>query len=548
MAPPVTDAEVISPRSPEPGAASVQASRRQSPRPQDVAAWFEMEGEDAQSTRQWAVALRKPVEMSLEDLRHRPRRAAELLAPVMDAALVENRRHRIAQAQEKGWKWMAIIVNPSLWPLTVKALWEGEPVWDYMERMAGWYQVVEAVLVASGTHSLLGRVEAPLRRRSENEKPLHELLLVPVEQPSAVFDENDESTPAVDNAEGTHVMVLVGVYCRLAVRVCGHPPDKLRPSLQLLCQEADRMLERASTDNASRAAAIERLLQRALMKNTPASSPWTRQSAVVLGCITSLFLLAVATYYGKQERVWQDAVRALAEEPGLQIVGESTSWGRREIRGLRDPLARDPEEVLAHLGIEPDEVVLKFKSYLSAEEPFLLRHVKNGPREILATLPDDLEPADKPVAKPAIITAPAPRRPIPTTLPNEPASDPPDANLSAVESIVITFTPGSDHLAGGSPQKLTQLAKQVRQLQELASSNGQVLRIALQVKESSSATREGLWQVRQLAVRDALTKAGVAPQSINPVLEMPPAMRAPMGNAPDALSLRLSFESPTARP
>jgi OOP family OmpA-OmpF porin len=523
----------------------VQAPRR--PRPEEVANWFAMNGEDSQAAQEWAVALRKPLEMSLEDLRHRPRRAAELLAPVMDAALVENRRHRVAHLREEWWKWMAVMINPSLWPLALKALWEGEPVWDYMERRAGWYQVVEAVLVGSGAIGLLGRVEAPMRRRPEKEKPLHELLLVPVEQPEPVFDEEDDRTPMVDEADGTRVMVLMGVYCRLAVRVCGHPPEKLRPSLQVLCQEADRMLERASTDQASRAAMIERLLQRALMKNSPASSPWTRQSAIVLGIIGSLILLAVVTYYGKQERIWQDAVRALSEEPGLQIVGESSSWGRREIRGLRDPLARDPEEVLTNLGIDLGDVVLKFKGYLSAEEPFLLRHVKNGPREILATLPDNLEPTSKPVAKPAPLPA-APRRVAPVKITSDPSSDPPDSSLSAVESIVIAFKPGTDQLAGGIPEKLTALAKQVRQLQELSSSNGQVLHISLQVRESNATTSEGLWQVRQLAVRDALTKAGVAPQTIDPTLEMPPTMRAPMGNAPDSLSLRLTFESPTARP
>jgi hypothetical protein len=174
--------------------------------------------------------------------------------------------------------------------------------------------------------------------------------------------------------------------------------------------------------------------------------------------------------------------------------------------------------------------------------------VTNGPREILATLPDNLEPSSKPVAKTTSPLPPAPRRVAPVKITSDPSSDPPDSSLSAVESIVIAFKPGTDQLAGGSPEKLAALAKQVRQLQELASSNSQVLHISLQVRESNATTREGLWQVRQLAVRDALTKAGVAPQTIDPTLEMPPTMRAPMGNAPDSLSLRLTFESPTARP
>ena len=394
MAQTFIDAEVIGPRPQGSGAAPVSASPKR-PQPGDVAGWFALQNEDPKAAREWAMAMRKPVEHSLEDLRHRPRRAAELLAPVMDVAFAENRKNRLARAEENYWKWMSIIVSPSLWPLTVKALWEGEPVWDFMERRAGWYQVVEAVLVASSSHSLLGRVETPLRRRNESERPLHDLLRVPMADPDGRFTD-DESTPSVDEAEGSRVMVLVGVYCQLAVRVCGHPPESLRPALQLLCQEADRMLERATSDAAGRAAMIERLLQRALMKNSPTTSPWTKQSAIVLGAIASLMLLATLTYYGKQERVWQDAVRVLSEEPGLQIVGETTSWGRREIRGLRDPLARDPKEVLDSLGINTKDVVLKFKAYLSAEQPFLLKHVTTGPRQVIAPAPASDSPPDSP--------------------------------------------------------------------------------------------------------------------------------------------------------
>ena len=306
------------------------------------------------------------------------------------------------------------------------------------------------------------------------------------------------------------------------------------------------MLERANIDPGGRAAMIDRLLQRTLLKNSPASSPWTLQSAIVLGIIASLMLLALATYIGKQERLWQDAVRALREEPGLQVVGESTSWGTREIRGLRDPLARDPEEVLNHLGFDTSGMVLKFKGYLSAEEPFLLKHITSGPRQVIAVTPSQ-PVADESPELPE--TAPLPIVTAPRNVPSPATMEPESAREAKgdVESITIAFQRDSEALAGGHSEKLKALARQVRQLQDLAAANAQELRVAMRIHQTSGTASGSLWQRRQALIRSALELAGVTPQLIDPTL-ITTAARPPIQGSTDTLSLRLSFESASARP
>jgi len=490
------------------------------PQPGDVAGWIALQGENPHTAREWAVAMRKPVEYSLEDLRRRPRRAAELLAPVMDAALVEHRRHRVARMEDHWWKWMAVLVNPRLWPLSLKALWQGEPVWDYMERSSEWFQVVEAVLVESGTNVLLGSADAPWRRSARRERPLADFLSVPASE----ADADDLAEAEAEDSSNSRVMVLVGVHCRLAVRVYGHPPAKLRPALQLLCQEADRMLERAQLDTGSRAAMIERLLQRALMKHTPATSPWTVQTAIALGSITAIAIVALVTYYAQQERAWQQAVRAFSEEPGFQIVGESTSWGKRELRGLRDPLARDPQVLLKQLDIDPDEVVLKFKAYVSAEEPFMKARKAAGPHAIMAASPkaEGTEPnADKEASTERL--------------------------MEVLESTHLTFQAGSNELAGSSAEKLTFIADQLQHLERVAAAGSGVLTAELVVRRSSTSTDESLWQLRRSTVREKLVKAGVSPLTLRSPTN-PPAPSVSSAHAPDSLSLQLTFDSPSNKP
>jgi hypothetical protein len=282
------------------------------------------------------------------------------------------------------------------------------------------------------------------------------------------------------------------------------------------------MLERAQLETGSRASMIERLLQRALMKHTPATSPWTVQTAIVLGSITAVALFALFTYYAKQERAWQQAVRTFSEEPGFQIVGESTSWGKREIRGLRDPLARDPKVLLNQLGIDPNEVVLIFKAYVSAEEPFMKARQAAGPRSIMASKPtESTQGSDEEHSTEQV--------------------------MKVLESTALTFQAGSNELAGNSSEKLTFIAEQLQHLERVAAASSRVFTAELVVRQSSPSTDESLWQLRRSTVREKLVKAGVSPLTLRSAIN-PPAPSVSSAQAPDSLALHLTFDSPSNTP
>ncbi len=512
-------------------------------RASDTAGWLALQGRDSKASRDWATSLREPVESVLEDLRRRPARAAALFGPVMDAALVQVRRAKLEKFQQSFTEWVAIAVNPSLWKQALSALWEGETVWGYLEKTSAWYQVSEALLLDPNSKSVLGHVESPNVRHTEGQTALLHLMSIPYSRP----DEPDQYA-AQDDGDDSQVLVLVGVHCHLAVRVHGTPSEQLRPTLQKLCEEADGLFERATMDARTRTGMIERLLQRALMKTSPASSPWTWHSAKIAGSIAALALFAVLLNCAVHEHRWQKALTVLSSEPGIQIINETSSWGRREVAGFRDAKARDPKEVLTSAGIDPSAIILSFKPYFSAEAVFTAAQkwlpptghpvVKAKPlEEIKPSSPAPVAAAPiKEVAPPVKAAEPAPK----------PSQD--QAQFNAIEALRFEFEAGSEFLTKDSKTALDEAAHRLVELQTNAELAKQALRISINVIHTAVPVRGAVWQLRHSAVHDVLKDGGIRPAAISPALIAPSAGSPPSLDSLDQMSLRLTLEPQTAIP
>ena len=134
------------------------------------------------------------------------------------------------------WHTLTLIGAPLLWPATMEALWLGEPVWQHLQKRGQWFQVVEAMLWDGANDQVLAKAERAWRRVATTESALETLLRVPT------TGDNEGETSA-NAAPDEHVIVLVGMQSRLAVRVFGYPPPELRDALQDIYFEADEVLE-----------------------------------------------------------------------------------------------------------------------------------------------------------------------------------------------------------------------------------------------------------------------------------------------------------------
>ncbi len=77
-------------------------------------------------------------------------------------------------------------------------------------------------------------------------------------------------------------------------------------------------------------------------------------------------------------REWRDFTTRLGVEPGIWVIEEGEWNGRFHVRGLRDPLARDPGEIMRECGLESALVTARWEPYESLAPAFVLARVRQA--------------------------------------------------------------------------------------------------------------------------------------------------------------------------
>jgi outer membrane protein OmpA-like peptidoglycan-associated protein len=102
-------------------------------------------------------------------------------------------------------------------------------------------------------------------------------------------------------------------------------------------------------------------------KRLKQGAPWALW--ILMGLI--VVLITGWTYSAiRHSRQWHDFVQAVRREPGIVIIETGKRGGKYTLFGLRDPLARDPAILLTQAGLRPDDVQVRWQSYLSMQQPF----------------------------------------------------------------------------------------------------------------------------------------------------------------------------------
>ncbi|MDZ4797356.1 MAG: OmpA family protein [Bryobacteraceae bacterium] len=71
-----------------------------------------------------------------------------------------------------------------------------------------------------------------------------------------------------------------------------------------------------------------------------------------------------------EQRRWNQYIRSIESQPGIVVAHERRTGGRFLIRGLRDPLTRDPDVLLASAGLSRDAVDSRWETYESLQPQF----------------------------------------------------------------------------------------------------------------------------------------------------------------------------------
>ncbi len=186
------------------------------------------------------------------------------------------------------------------------------------------------------------------------------------------------------------ILIEQGPDLLLAVAVRGDPPGQLREQMQQVLEDIQRryanVLDGFDGDM-SVFSALEGLLEPLLqqqLKNPKGDRRWhLSMKARLIGLALMLVLLMWGVDRWWWQRQQEDFLLRLREEPGLVVTSVVEEGDRLRIHGLRDPLARDPAELLRQTVLDPGNIQLDFAAFQSLQPQFVHR------RLLRATEPPD---------------------------------------------------------------------------------------------------------------------------------------------------------------
>ena len=174
------------------------------------------------------------------------------------------------------------------------------------------------------------------------------------------------------------IWIKQGPETLLAVAIRGDAPEQLRAIMQETLEDIElhfaESIHRFDGDTDSFTATepyLEVCLQAQYKPRQKKMSLKTRLVWVLVGLLVAYWL--VSLWY--ENRITQDYVKLLKSEPGYVITDTFRDNGRLVMRGLRDPLARDPDQLVALSQLDAQDVVHELEPYQSLDRQFVHRRM-----------------------------------------------------------------------------------------------------------------------------------------------------------------------------
>lgn len=324
-----------------------------------------------------------------QSVRRDPQPLVDALYPIMGPAI----RRSIAEALADMMKAFNRAVEQSLSPRAIKWRFDawrtGQPYSQVVLLNTLIYRVEQVFLIHRETGLLLSHVQAEQVVVQDPDMVSAMLTAIRDFVDDSFHVSHEDGVDAIQLGD-LSIQVRVGPKAVLAAVVRGSAPESLRV----------RLSECLESIHASHAVALSRFdgnpelfadtvqdLRPCLSAKVRSTSrvPW--RPYLVLGLIA---VLAGAWAFTRHQASagWNAILDELQHEPGFVIV-QSAPEGSRSIRGLRDPLARDPDEVIGAARAREYGVTWDLKPYLSAESPFVLSRARlllRPPREVTLRL------------------------------------------------------------------------------------------------------------------------------------------------------------------
>src|SRR5271170_1991081 len=471
-------------------------------------------------------ALRPTVETALrESVRKDPGTLADALFPVMGPAI----RRSILQTLRSFFDSFNEAIDHSLslrglqWRF--EALRTGRPFSEIILLHSLVFRVEQVFLIHKKTGLPLAHAVAPAVAMQDASLVSGMLSALQDFVRDSFHSAKGEILEKINVGE-LEVWVEDGPYAILAAVIRGIPPPDYRLRMAETLEQIHRnyagQMERFEGDTAPFAGATDDLTRCLEFQYKEKQGSKQTSYALVFAAVLFVALAGWWSYRAWENHRWGQFVEALRGEPGLVVTDFERQHGRYEIRGLRDPLAADPQALLSSAGLDQNNAAFHWAPYYAMDDAILekrasaLLHPPSGVK--LNVVDGVLRPeGEASTVWAAEVRNRAPLLPGIRSVDFSQLTDTDQAEfnrlLGLVQVAIIRFPLSSATPTPGDLETLRQLTPQIRSLFE----KGQLLRKNVEVdivghsdSSGEESTNIPLSQSRADRVLYQLTRDGIA--------------------------------------
>jgi OOP family OmpA-OmpF porin len=174
------------------------------------------------------------------------------------------------------------------------------------------------------------------------------------------------------NVGEMEVWVENGPYAILASVIRGIPPpdyrQRMAEALEHIHRNFAEQMERFQGNTGPFAGAHDELSRCLEFQYKEKQSNRPKSYVLVFAIALLLLIGGWISYRGWQNHRWGQFVETLREQPGIVVTGFARQHGRYVIRGMRDPLAADPQALLNTAGLNAGQAEMHWAGYYALDD------------------------------------------------------------------------------------------------------------------------------------------------------------------------------------
>ncbi len=482
-----------------------------------------------------AEALAPTIQETLRDsVRRDPHILADALFPVMGPAIRKSISEALRSMVESFNEALehSLSIQGVRW--RIEAFRTGKPFAEIVMMHSLLYRVEQVFLIHRETGLVLQHLVAPAVATQDPAMVAGMLSAIQQFVKDSFDSKRGDTLGSLDVGE-LQVWIEEGPDAVIAAVIRGHAPSDYRLALKEALEEIQQQyasaLDHFQGDAGPFRAAGDRLghLLEARYRDKESGKKSPR-AAIAAGAAVLVALAVLLGIMAYQRHEWSRFVETLRRQPGVAVTSAGRVGGRFQIRGFRDPLAADPNQLLAQAGLDPAKADLELAPFYSLDDAMVLKRAENllaPPATVELTVANGSLHAKGKAASGWISRLQERAAWVPGVTAVD-TSQLKNTDAVALESAVLTFPVGSSELDQGQENALAQVEQEIRDMLGNQSAASQSVSIEIIGHTDNTGvdgtnlllSKQRADRVMNALVRDGLKSAAVRPRGVGTAMPL----------------------------